>query len=140
MSWRIRNLPLPEGYLVGLAVAFALHRAHLNPSVRSLGWALIVGGAGLVMGSVRTAGEVDLEQANRLVTTGPYAYVRNPMYAGWALASLGAGLVTNSGWIVAATPLAAWWTHRDVLREESHLAARFGEEFTAYRARVPRYL
>ena len=47
---------------------------------------------------------------------------------------------TNAGWIVATTPLAAWWTHWDVLREESHLAARFGEEFDAYRARVPRYL
>jgi protein-S-isoprenylcysteine O-methyltransferase Ste14 len=108
--------------------------------VRSLGWALIASGAGLVISSVRATGEVDLERADRLVTTGPYANVRNPMYVGWALASLGIGLVTNAGWIVATTPLAAWWTHRDVLREESHLAARFGEEFDAYRARVPRYL
>jgi protein-S-isoprenylcysteine O-methyltransferase Ste14 len=140
MRSRIRNVPLPEAYLVGLAVAFAVHRARPKPLLRSLGWTLIVGGAGLVISSVRAAGEVDLEQANRLVTTGPYAYVRNPMYVGWALASLGAGLVTNAGWIVATTPLAAWWTHRDVLREESDLAVRFGEEFNAYRARVPRYL
>lgn len=86
------------------------------------------------------AGEVDLEHPCRLVTTGPYTYSRNPMYAGWALVSLGAGLVADSGWLVVAVSAAAWRAHRDVLIEENQLAMSFNEAFNTYRARVPRYL
>jgi protein-S-isoprenylcysteine O-methyltransferase Ste14 len=142
-TWQVRNVPLPEEYLVGLGVGLALHRLRRWPLSGTppvgLGWLLMAGGAGIVAGAVRAAGAVELEHPGRLVTTGPYAYTRNPMYSGWALMSLGAGLVLNSRWLVAAVPLAAWWTHRGVLAEESRLAARFGGAFHAYRARVRRY-
>ena len=143
--WRLRNVPVPEAYLVGLAVALVLHRTRPwripigRRAIRRLGWPLILGGAGLIAASVRAAGVVDLEHASRLVTTGPYAHSRNPMYTGWAMACLGTGLVADSGWIVAAVPFAAWRIHSDVRSEEDHLAAAFGDEFNAYRARVPRY-
>jgi protein-S-isoprenylcysteine O-methyltransferase Ste14 len=143
--WRLRNVPVPKGYVVALAVALGLHRARLwhlpiaRPVRRALGWPLVLGGAGLIVASVRAASDVDLELAGRLVTTGPYAYSRNPMYTGWALASLGAGLIVDSGWLIVAVPAAARWTHRDVLSEEDQLAMSFGEAFDAYRARVPRY-
>jgi protein-S-isoprenylcysteine O-methyltransferase Ste14 len=146
IRWRLRNVPVPEGYAAGLAVAFVLHRArrwHLplaRPARRALGWPLTLGGAGLILASFRAAGEVDLEYASRLVTTGPYAYSRNPMYTGWALASLGAGLIADSGWLILAVPAAAWSAHRDVLAEERQLAMSFGDAFNAYRAGVPRYL
>ena len=112
-----------------------------RPARRVLGWPLTLGGAGLdSLASVRAAGDVDLEHARRLITTGPYAYSRNPMYTGWALASLGAGLIADSGWLVMAVPAAAWRAHRDVLNEERQLARSFGDAFNAYRAQVPRYV
>jgi protein-S-isoprenylcysteine O-methyltransferase Ste14 len=145
-TWRPRNVPVPEAYVVGLAAGLAMHRLRPwrlpwpNRSRHLLALPLAIAGARLISGAVRAAGTVDLERADQLITSGPYARRRNPMYAGWALVGLAAGLVARSGWIVAAVPLAAAWTHRDVLREERRLAALFGAEYEMYRAAVPRYL
>jgi protein-S-isoprenylcysteine O-methyltransferase Ste14 len=145
-GWRPRNIPVPQEYLAVLALAIVAHLLRpwdlpFRPAARHLiGWPLVIAGAYLVVGAVRAAGPIDLERPARLVTDGPYARIRNPMYAGWALASLGLGLVADSGWIVAAVPLAAVVAHRAVLREERRLAESFGADFAAYRSRVPRYL
>lgn len=74
------------------------------------------------------------------MTSGPYAASRNPMYVGWALLHLGAGVVSGSAWVIATLPPAAGFVHRQVIREERTLAAMFNEEFRRYQAAVPRYL
>jgi protein-S-isoprenylcysteine O-methyltransferase Ste14 len=137
---------VPEAYVVGLAAAAAAHQIrpwHL-PWPRGwrhvVAWPLAIAGARLVGGAVRAAGTVDLERSNQLVIGGPYAHSRNPMYVGCALLGLAAGVLTRSGWILAAVPVAAAWTHTDVIDEERRLATSFGAEFAAYRATVPRYL
>jgi protein-S-isoprenylcysteine O-methyltransferase Ste14 len=86
------------------------------------------------------AAEVDLTHPDRLVTSGPYAVSRNPMYGGWALLHLGAGVTGGSVWIIASFPIAAWAMHRGVMREERALVEKFADEFGRYRAAVPRYL
>lgn len=140
------NLPLPEPYLLGIAVGAWLHRRRpwILPGPRYVhhlvGWPLIAAGAGLVAWSWEAAWQVDLEHPDRLVTGGPYAVSRNPMYVGWALLHLGAGVVRGSGWIVAALPAAAAQVHRGVLGEERALGDMFAEQFGPYRAAVPRYL
>ena len=140
------NVPLPELYLLALAASAWLGRA--RPWVlpgsrlthRLLGCPLIVAGTILVVRSLEAAGQVDLGHPGRLVTTGPYAVSRNPMYAGWALLHLGAGVAAGSGWILAALPAAAGLVHWQVRCEEQDLGADFGDEFARYRAAVPRYL
>jgi protein-S-isoprenylcysteine O-methyltransferase Ste14 len=145
-GWRPRNVPVPEAYLVGVAVGLAAHAWRPWPPPwpgglgALLGWPLAIGGTIVIVAAVRAAGPVDLERPGRLVTDGPYAYSRNPMYLGWALIVLAAGLLTRSVWVLAALPLAAAWTHRDVRREERRLAEAFGPEFATYRATVRRYL
>lgn len=83
---------------------------------------------------------MELDRPDRLVRAGPYAFSRNPMYVGWALLHLGVGAVGGSAWVVASCPVAAWWIHRQVAREERVLGETFGGEFARYRAKVPRYL
>ncbi|MFS8035574.1 methyltransferase family protein [Xanthobacter sp. AM11] len=79
--------------------------------------------------------------ADRLVTHGPFALTRNPIYLGNTLLLLGLGLALANGWLVAAAPLAALATDRlAAQREERHLAAKFGPQFAAYAARVPRWI
>jgi protein-S-isoprenylcysteine O-methyltransferase Ste14 len=104
------------------------------------GWTLLAAGGHFVARSLRAASRVDLAQPERLVTTGVYATSRNPMYVGWALLHLGAGLIGGSAWALGTFPAATWLVHRQVLREERELAEMFRDQFARYRAAVPRYL
>ncbi|MFG1416448.1 isoprenylcysteine carboxylmethyltransferase family protein [Xanthobacter sp. V0B-10] len=79
--------------------------------------------------------------ADHLVTHGPFALTRNPIYLGNTLLVLGLGLALLNAWLAAAALAAALATdHLAARREEWHLAARFGPAFTAYAARVPRWI
>lgn len=144
-TWRFGNVPVPAEYPVVLAVSFGLHRVRPWPlpgsrrAHRLVGLPLVAAGVLLAAWSVRTAGEVDLAHPDRLVRVGPYAVSRNPMYLGWMLASVGAGVLAGASWVVAGVPLAAVRIHREVLREEGRLAALFGAEFERYCEYVPRY-
>jgi protein-S-isoprenylcysteine O-methyltransferase Ste14 len=77
-----------------------------------------------------------------LVTTGPFAYVRNPMIIGIALQLTGAGLWLRS-WsivllLVPAFCLFFGWALRAI--EEPELERRLGDEYRAYKARVPMFI
>ncbi len=79
--------------------------------------------------------------ASALITDGPFARSRNPIYTGNTMLVLGAGLLTGIAWLVIAAPLAAFAVQKLAIeREERHLAARFGAEWQAYAARTPRWL
>ena len=79
-----------------------------------------------------------LVEGHRLITTGPYRYVRNPIYAALFGLALATGLVV-SRWLVM--PLfAVLYVAGTVIRirsEERLLRAEFGPEFEDYARRVP---
>lgn len=77
----------------------------------------------------------------RLVTSGPYAYTRNPMYIA-ILLILGAWAwgFRSVGLAVYAAAFAAAFQIRVVGFEEPWLARTHGEAWTAYRDRVPRWI
>ena len=80
------------------------------------------------------------ETSSALVTDGPNAVTRNPMYAGMALVLVGSGLLSGRPWTaLAAGGLLATLTPQ-VEREEAALAGLFGEEWTAYSRRVRRWI
>jgi protein-S-isoprenylcysteine O-methyltransferase Ste14 len=140
------NIPVPEAHLAGLAAGVVVHRLvpWRLPLARSprllIGAGLLAAGIGVIVLSLRAAGDAHLARAGRLVVTGPYARSRNPMYVGWWLVHGGVGVATGSAWVLAALPPVACSIHRSVRREEAVLDQRFGEEFERYRATVPRYL
>lgn len=80
---------------------------------------------------------VPFDATKRLVTSGPYAYVSNPMQTANSLALLGVGALVQSWWLAAAAlmsviysaGLAAW-------DEQNDLGRRYGEPWRAYRAHV----
>ena len=100
-----------------------------------------MGGVGLASWAVATVGAMDVSKPASVVSTGPYARSRNPMYVAWALIHAGLAVAFNSMWIAAALPLALVLNHVfAVLQEERQLAATFGDEYSRYRERVRRYL
>lgn len=145
-SFVLRNIPVPPHYVVAFAcgeVAQQLWPARV-PGSRAVriaaGGALVVAAVALIGWSLDATRTVDLEYPDRLVTWGPYALSRNPMYVAWAALAVGAGLMRNSMWMLAGTPIGATFVHCDVLREERELAVRHPERFKHYATAVPRYL
>jgi protein-S-isoprenylcysteine O-methyltransferase Ste14 len=146
VTHQLRNVPLPEPHLVGIAGWVGMQWLQPRPlpgprlAHHLAGWTLLAAGAHLIARSLRAASRVDLGQPARLITTGVYATSRNPMYVGWAMLHLGAGLIGGSAWVLGAFPSAALLVHRQILREERELGEVFRDEFAHYRAAVPRYL
>jgi protein-S-isoprenylcysteine O-methyltransferase Ste14 len=77
---------------------------------------------------------------DRLVTGGPFALCRNPMYLGHIIFLAGLALSLQS-WLAAALAVAtAVWFQFRVRRDERRLAERFGDPYRAYCARVKRWI
>ncbi|HXT71977.1 MAG TPA: methyltransferase [Vicinamibacterales bacterium] len=75
-----------------------------------------------------------------LVTSGPYRRSRNPMYVAMSILILGWALAFHSTAILwYALVMVGAFHARILLGEEPRLARVFGEAWTAYRARVPRW-
>lgn len=70
---------------------------------------------------------------SRLVTSGPYAWRRNPIYLGEMLMLLAAAGLTRNVWFILLTlvfgGLITWLA---ILPEERHLEAKFGDAWHAY--------
>lgn len=89
---------------------------------------------GRIWSSVFIAGHKD----ESLVTTGPYARLRHPLYACSMLGALGLGLTSRSVLLCAViVVLIAALVIYAAACEEQFLAEQFPEEFEAYCAQVP---
>ena len=77
----------------------------------------------------------------KLVITGPYLYVRNPMITGALLLLLAEALLFHS-WAIAAWMVLFFVGNLIYfpLVEEKGLEKRFGDEYLNYKARVPRWI
>jgi protein-S-isoprenylcysteine O-methyltransferase Ste14 len=110
-----------------------------------IGLALMAAGLALVVAanrSFRAAGThpEPWKPSTMIVTTGIFAWLRNPMYVGGTVALIGLAILIASDWMVVTTIIMAVVIHFGVVRrEERYLAAKFGDAYRDYRARVSRY-
>jgi len=76
-----------------------------------------------------------------LVTVGPYARIRNPMYLGTLIGVLAFAGMSGLWYAVLAVAAVVCLVYGGaVLHEEAFLSARFGDEYRRYREAVPRLL
>ena len=76
---------------------------------------------------------VTLKEDHKLIRSGPYAYVRHPIYTGMLLGCVGAALVVGEWRGVLAVVLLLAAHSRKAMREESLLTREFGDEYISYR-------
>lgn len=82
------------------------------------------------------SGTVTLKRGHELVTSGPYAIVRHPIYTGLLLACLGSALARDEwrGVVALALVVLALW--RKLRHEERWMREQFGDAYGAYARRV----
>ena len=78
---------------------------------------------------------VAVKKGHELVTTGPYRYVRHPMYAGGFLACIGSAIVCGGAWIFLLMILGALFLWR-VGAEDKLMAKEFPNEYPDYKKRT----
>lgn len=70
-----------------------------------------------------------------LITGGPYAWVRHPIYTGILLALLGSAIGDSAFWFLPLVLFAPYFVY-SARREEEHLSAQFPDQYAAYRERT----
>ena len=83
---------------------------------------------------------IDVDHPAKLVTTGMFAFSRNPIYVGFAFVLLGQFLIFPNWVLLIYLVAGIWLFHRQVLREEEFLRKHYGQEYVEYSKRVRRYL
>ena len=149
----VRILP-PLVYLAGLVLGYAVWWFWPMPVVPDA-WSFalrIAGGVAFLLGIWLVAAAVMHfsrigEDPNPTVPThtltfdGPYRFTRNPMYLGLALIQGGLALLGNALWPLVALIPVIWIIRTQVIaKEELYLERKFGGEYTAFKARVRRWL
>jgi len=132
VSWsRIaRRSRVPLGFVLA-----AVYLWLANPLAVSLLFSTLFIVPGLL---IRALASGHVEKNQRLATTGPYAYTRNPLYLGSFIMASGFALAARSLWIVPILIAMFAAIYMPVIRaEEAYLAQHF-PEFAEYARRVPR--
>lgn len=140
----------PPAYAAAAATAQVLLTRGRRPTRLSglLGASLAAGSLGVAVSATRLFhqhGTTDLpfhpEQTTVLVTAGPFARTRNPMYVGLVGMLVGHALARRSlRALLPAAALVAVVDRLQIAAEEAALSAKFGAEYDAYCDRVPRWL
>jgi protein-S-isoprenylcysteine O-methyltransferase Ste14 len=119
--------------LVVLLVVFA------RPTRLSLGLGLAI----ICVGeALRFWAAGHLQKNEVLTTTGPYAYVKHPLYIGTILITMGFCIMADNIYILAAALLAFsfyYLPHKNKVEDE-RMRRLFGESYADYAEKVPDYL
>ncbi len=79
--------------------------------------------------------------ASKLVTNGPFAFSRNPIYVANVILLLGVGLLQSSIWMFVIAGINGIAEHfLAILPEERHLDRRFGKQWRDYKRVVRRWI
>ena len=125
----VQRLRVPTGLL--LAAAFVWLSQPVLPT-------LLFGFPVAILGlAVRAWAAGHLRKNQQLTVSGPYAFVRNPLYVGTLLTAIGCTIAAAQPYLAACIGVVFLFVYLPVMeQEEQHLAKLF-PEFDAYARRVP---
>ncbi len=138
------------GFLVLGVLVSVWYPLHVLPSA-ALAWTLggVLAAAGALLGPVwgaftlRRAGTTlrPDKPSQKLVTSGPFRFSRNPLYLSLTLIYVGGALIANSAWaLLLLIPVLFIMQRLVIRREETYLMDTFGAEYERYKRNVRRWL
>lgn len=145
------KIPPPLIFLLLILLGWLAHRVWPLPmgipeGFSVLGYALTLFGVALVIlmagNFKRNSTAIEpWKPTTALITTGLYAWSRNPIYVGLCLFNMGIGIASNNLWIfLSFIPGAVLVYYFAIAKEEAYLERRFGGEYLVYKGRVRRWL
>ena len=111
-----------------------------------LGPIFVVFGFAVLMGAMRLFGKAGTNvptnmPTQAIVTSGLYAFSRNPIYIAVSVIYVGIAVMAASLWaLLLLGPVLVVMTFGVIMREERYLVAKFGNEYLAYKAQTRRWL
>lgn len=143
--------------LVGLLGWFGLLAYLLNPAwmvwaalslpvwLRWIGVGFLAGAGALLIWTLRSLGRnltdtVVTRQNHTLIITGPYRWIRHPLYTSAALMIPASTLITANWFFLATGLVVVLLLAIRTRKEEANLIARFGDEYRKYLRRTGRFL
>ena len=127
-----QRLRVPAGFVLLITFAWLS-----RPSLLSMQIGLPIAMLGLLL---RGWAAGHLAKNQQLATTGPFAYVRNPLYLGTLITALGLVIAARQLWLALLFATVFLLVYLPAIElEEQHLRQIF-PEYAAYAARVRRFL
>lgn len=144
-----QHMPQRLALMVAMIVAFLLPHvtifgfvnfAPVNAVLGSIGVMVTVAGMAFLIWARQSLGSnwsqiVSAKQGHELVTSGPYGYVRHPMYTGGMIACIGSAVVVGGGFVFLLILLGFIFLWR-VGAEDRLLARQFPDDFPDYAHRT----
>jgi protein-S-isoprenylcysteine O-methyltransferase Ste14 len=148
-SFQIHFLVVPASLLAPLICGFlkiGVIRGEYREAIVWIGLMLMLGGRVLRLWAQTQmkhlfVGELAVQKDHRVVTTGPYKYIRHPAYVGGTLSAIGIGLALSTwlGALIAGGVLIASYITR-IPKEEALLASEMGDEYRDYMKQTKRFV
>lgn len=155
MDKKTGGLPLPPLiYVAAIALSIIAHAIYPLPWIWSplsdilfaAGWLVLLAFAALLYSAITTMKRAKTTLnpnaiPDHLVTGGPFAITRNPIYLGNTLLLVGVGLISGIAWFLLFAVLAAFVTQKAAIeREEKNLTEKFGKRYHDYSKKVRRWI
>lgn len=123
------------------------HGVRLARSGPARGWiaaALVAGGIGLAIWARTIMGRnwgmpMSVKQDTEIVSAGPYARIRHPIYTGMFVALVGSCLLAGSAWFAVCVAVAAYF-FISARTEERHLLRELPDTYGPYMARTKMFV
>lgn len=116
-----------------------------HESLRYVGWALLI--ISLIMvwlaqSSMRESWRIGIDEENKteLVTSGFFAFSRNPIFLGIMIANVGLFLVLPNAFTLLIIVLSTTSINTQIRLEEEFLKEEHGEQYISYKSKVNRWL
>jgi protein-S-isoprenylcysteine O-methyltransferase Ste14 len=145
---RLRRLTKPRFLFVYPVIIGLLFTGRVSEHSLRAGLLLLGLGEALRLWANGFVGHVKVNQAGqgstaakigRLITAGPYAFVRHPLYLGTLLLGAGFCVMVQSLWVSVAALAGFLMTyHHKMAQEEALLLQEYAAEYARYREAVPR--
>jgi len=141
IDWLVAPNSDPRGVLFGMYASSLLAPLFSgNLVVDTIGVILTIGGIAFAIWARRHlgrnwSGRPMMKENHELVTSGPYRFVRHPIYTGMIAAILGSALVGGPIWLI-------FWIAAFIIfllripKEEGYMMQLFPDQYPAYRART----